>query len=101
MDTNYYEKIAKELADTGDYKIVKRFQPVEFYNQNPKATDDIKIGIYLDTETTGMDADEDSIIELALVPFEFDKNGNIYRLLPAYNAFQDPGIPIPVVSVSR
>lgn len=30
-----------------------------------------------------------------MVSFEFDSMGNIYRILPAYNAFQDPGIPIP------
>ena len=93
MENNHYEKIAKELAETGDYKIIKRFEPVEFYNEG--SSTDLKIGVYLDTETTGMDPDEDCIIELALVPFEFDKEGNIYRLLPAYNAFQDPGIPIP------
>jgi len=95
MDKSHFDTLADELIQTGDYKVVKRFEPVEFYNQNPG--EDIKIGIYLDTETTGMDEDEDEIIELALVPFEFDKAGNIYRLLPAYNAFQDPGIPIPEI----
>ena len=87
------EELAKQLIETGDYKVIKRFQPVEYYNDG--STEELKIGIYLDTETTGMDADEDEIIELALVPFEFDKAGNIYRILPAYNAFRDPGIPIP------
>ena len=95
MDKSHYDKLADELVQTGDYKVIKRFEPVEYYNEN--SSDEIKIGIYLDTETTGMDADEDEIIELALVPFEFDKAGNIYRLLPAYNAFQDPGLPIPEI----
>lgn len=95
MDKPHYDKLADELIQTGDYKVIKRFEEVESYNEN--SPDDIKIGIYLDTETTGMDADEDEIIELALVPFEFDKAGNIYRLLPAYNAFQDPGLPIPEI----
>ena len=95
MEKSHYDKLADELIQTGDYKVIKRFEPVEFYNETPG--DDIKIGIYLDTETTGMDPDEDEIIELALVPFEFDKAGNIYRLLPAYNAFQDPGLPIPEI----
>lgn len=95
MDKIQNEKLAEELRATGDYKVIKRFEAVEFYNENP--TDDVKVGIYLDTETTGMDPDDDEIIELALVPFEFDKEGNIYRILPAYNAFQDPGIPIPEI----
>ena len=93
MTNAHYEEIAQELIKSGDFKVIKRFEPVEFYNN--EAPDNLKVGIYLDTETTGMDADDDQIIELALVPFEFDKAGNIYRLLPAYNAFQDPGLPIP------
>ena len=59
------EELAKQLIETGDYKVIKRFQPVEYYNDG--SAEDLKIGIYLDTETTGMDADEDEIIELALV----------------------------------
>ena len=95
MENDHYEKMADELIKTGDFKVIKRFEPVEYYNKG--SSDDLKIGVYLDTETTGMDADDDEIIELALVPFEFDKAGNIYRLLPAYNAFRDPGIPIPEI----
>jgi len=92
-DQNEQELIDK-LTSTGNYKVIKRFTPVEHYNE---ANDDveIKIGIYLDTETTGMDHDECKVIELAMVPFEFDSYGNIYRILPEYNAFQDPGEPIP------
>ena len=85
MEKADYNKCVDELTKTGNYKIIKRFEPVEFYNES--SSGDLKVGIYLDTETTGMDADDDEIIELALVPFEFDKDGNIYRLLPAYNAF--------------
>lgn len=33
-------------------------------------------------------------IELAMVPFEFDTAGRIYRGLPEYNALNDPGLPI-------
>ncbi|MBE9516437.1 MAG: hypothetical protein IME93_05615 [Proteobacteria bacterium] len=95
MTNTQHEKCIQELTETGNYKIIKRFEPVEAYNE--PANDNVKIGIYLDTETTGMDPDGDRVIELALVPFEFDSEGNIYRLLPAYNAFQDPGIPIPEI----
>jgi len=42
-----------------------------------------------------MDSDSDSIIELAMVPFEFDADGHIYRLLPEYNQLNDPGKSIP------
>lgn len=95
MENNQYEKIIEELTQSGDYKVIKKFKPVDVYNE--KTENEIRIGIYLDTETTGMDPDEDQVIELALVPFEYDSEGNIYRVLPAYNAFQDPGISIPEI----
>jgi len=78
------------LEETGNYRIIKRFQPVSCYNQDASHKADKKIGIFLDTETTGMNADTDKIIELAMVPFEFDSEGNIYKLLQGYNSFNDP-----------
>jgi len=83
----------KKLEESGDYRIVKRFSPVQYYFEENDT--DKKIGIFLDTETTGLDSDSDKIIELAMVPFEFDAQGHIYRLLPEYNGLNDPGIPIP------
>ena len=87
------EKLVNQLERTGDYRVIKRFVPVDRYHPDDDLK--LKIGIYLDTETTGMDAGSDKIIELAMVPFEFHSSGRIYRVLPAYNSFQDPGIPIP------
>jgi DNA polymerase-3 subunit epsilon len=93
LDNSMLEDMVRQLQDTGDYRIIKRFTPVEKYNDSQD--NDVKIAVYLDVETTGLDADNDKIIELAMVPFEFDSDGKIYRVFPAYNAFQDPGIPIP------
>ena len=90
------EDCIKQLEATGDYRIIKRYTPVASYsaaNEAPK-----RIGIFLDTETTGLDADTDKVIELAMVPFEFDAAGRIYRLLPEYNGLNDPGMPIPEIA---
>lgn len=85
----------RQLEATGDYLIIKRFKPVSHYFKD-NATNK-KIGIFLDTETTGLDLDSDHIIELAMVPFEFDADGRIFRLLPEYNQFNDPNISIPAI----
>lgn len=89
------EKLISQLTSTGNYRIIKRFEPVESYCTT--SDNETRTGLYLDTETTGMDPDEDKIIELAMVPFEYDAEGNIHRLLTPYNAFQDPGMAIPEI----
>ncbi len=86
----------KQLEASGDYRIIKRYTPVKSYCEPNEATK--RIGIFLDTETTGLDPETDKVIELAMVPFEFDAAGNIYRLLPEYNGLNDPGMPIPEIA---
>ncbi len=90
------QDLIDQLTATGDYKVIRRLHSVDHYHE--KAAVDTQIGIYLDTETTGLDPSKDKVIELALVPFEYDAQGRIYRILPAYNALQDPGIPIPALN---
>jgi len=90
---NKMEDCIQQLEATGDYRIIRRFAPVESYNPANEANK--RIGIFLDTETTGLDVETDKVIELAMVPFEFDAAGHIYRLLPEYNGLNDPGMPIP------
>ncbi|MDH5515347.1 MAG: 3'-5' exonuclease, partial [Gammaproteobacteria bacterium] len=86
------QDLIDQLTATGDYKVIRRLKPVDRYHDDSGA--EKHIGIYLDTEATGLNPGTDKIIELALVPFEYDSEGRIYRILPAYNALQDPGVPI-------
>ena len=86
------QNLIDQLTATGDYKVIRRLKPVDQYHDDSGA--EKHIGLYLDTEATGLNLDTDKIIELALVPFEYDAEGRIYRILPAYNALQDPGVPI-------
>ena len=87
------QDLIEQITATGDYKVIRRLQPVDRYCEDLDV--EKKIGIYLDTEATGLDPDKEKIIELAMVPFEYDDDGHIYRVLPEYDALQDPGIAIP------
>jgi len=58
-------------------------------------------GVFVDTETTGLDQDTDEVIELALLPFEYERDtGVIVRVDTdaALNAFRQPSFPVPLES---
>lgn len=100
------EHIAEAVAlleATGDFRILQRFEPHDHYAQTPDVIDQVmdnygpplKTALYVDVETTGLDTERDRVIELAMVPFEFDQLGNIYTVGAGESWFSDPGMPIP------
>lgn len=59
---------------------------------------EIRRGVFVDTETTGLDQDNDEVIELALLPFEYERDtGAIVRVDQdaALSAVRQPSFPIP------
>lgn len=64
--------------------------------QQPLPDDDIKQCVFLDIETTGLTAGADSIIELGLLQCSYSFNRRVLLSIDrVYNAFEDPGRPIP------
>jgi len=89
---NDNEAIA-QLTKGNQYKIIERLNSPAYYQQGQPTTP--RIGIVLDTETTGLDTSKDKIIELGFIAFEYDaSSGLIYRILHRYGAFEDPGQPL-------
>ena len=84
------ENLVKTLEQNGEYRVLRRFSKINQYHDGGS---EIKLqGLFIDTETTGLDHQQDKIIEIVLVPFEFSKDGRIYKVDDGYNALQDPGI---------
>lgn len=55
-------------------------------------------GLFVDVETTGLDTETDEIIEVALLPFDYDPStGDVIAVHEdqALDELRDPGIPIP------
>lgn len=89
------EILSRKLEASDYFRVIRRYQRQAHYCEQPAAGADIKKGVFLDLETTGLDPETDRIIELAIVPFEFSSDGSIYRVLEEYDQFEDPGVPIP------
>lgn len=89
---NDHEAIA-HLKKTGQYKIIERLHAPKSYHA--KTPDTPRLGIVLDTETTGLHTSSDVIIELGFIAFEYDAStGFIHQLKHHYNGFEDPGKPL-------
>lgn len=83
----------QHLQQTDQYRVIERLQPAERYWQGEPKTP--RLGIVIDTETTGLDTAKDKIIELGFVAFEYDAgSGLIYRILHTYDGFEDPHEPL-------
>lgn len=87
-----FERLAKILESSGEYRILRRLRSSAL----PSSTEmPRKRGLFLDVETTGLDASKDTVIELAMLPFEYDMDGCVVGVGDAFVSFRDPGILIP------
>ena len=94
-EQNEHERWAQALDSHPDYRVLRRLVPRLHYEDVEPGTALMK-GVVLDTETTGLSAQQDRVIELGMLLFEFDPvSGVVHRVLEVFDELEDPGFPIP------
>jgi len=83
------------LRATGNFQVLRKID----LEQDPRFTrrmiPEPRIGICIDTETTGLNHFQDKIIEMGMVAFEYDPTtAGIIRVCGRYSGFEDPGFPL-------
>lgn len=87
------------LDNNPDYKVIRRISPRKSFAESDGRV--LLKGVVVDTETTGINPDQDAIIELGMVLFEFDpETGQAYSVLGVYDELENPGYPISAESTA-
>jgi DNA polymerase-3 subunit epsilon len=88
---------AKQLIEASP-TILRRRVPPPVQWSLPEAKGELRHAVFVNTETTGLDHDKDEVIELALPPFEYEREtGRIVRIdqAGALSALRQPSLSIP------
>jgi DNA polymerase-3 subunit epsilon len=91
-DPMNFDAMAEALAQSPDYRVLRRLVARPTYV--PTAGQEVRTGILLDTETTGLDHAKDEIIELGMVKFDYAADGRIVGVRDTFSAFNEPSAPI-------
>lgn len=87
------EDLAARLEAAGNYRVLRKLAPRP--TVEPPAGVPMRQGLFVDTETTGLDPARDEIIELAMVPFTYGLDGQVYAMGEPFQQLREPSKPIP------
>jgi DNA polymerase-3 subunit epsilon len=94
-DVENIEHLAREVEQHPDYKVLRRLQPKRRFGVWDGQEEVVQVAL-VDTETTGMNADRDEIIELGLVVVAVGAtSGQAFEVLESYGGLEEPSGPIP------
>ena len=87
------EEAVRMLEESGRFRILRRLTPRPVV---PRAESRFpRLGLLVDTETTGLHHDRHEIIEIGAVAFTYDDDGTIGDVVGVYSGLRQPSIPIP------
>ena len=95
----HYKNNTSEIINTevsqSDWKLIRKLHLPQKYND--ASSEEVKKGIVLDVEATGLSIGYDDVIQLALLPFEYEvSSGKIININKdkAFNGMREPRVPI-------
>lgn len=87
-------EMVKRLKESGRYRILQRLDPPPIV-ANADELAFPRLGVVVDTETTGLSAAQEEIIEIGAVAFRYADDGSIGDVCATFGALQEPSKPIP------
>lgn len=78
----------------GDVRVLRRLEVREELT-GEGVDEGASVCAVVDVETTGLDHENDAVIQFAMRRFRFDADGVITRIGASYSFYEDPGRPIP------
>ncbi|PHR93689.1 MAG: DNA polymerase III subunit epsilon [Robiginitomaculum sp.] len=82
------EQYARILEQSDEYRILRKIHPRTLFQKNTEQAD-VRHGLVLDLETTGLNYAVDEVIEIALVPFTYGIGGVIFEVGQPYHSLQE------------
>lgn len=91
---------AEVLDASGDYKVLRRLGDAPVVPRAKRA--DERIGIVVDTETTGLDVESNEVIELGMLAFTYSVGGQITEIIDTFEGLREPvgGIPEEITKIT-
>ena len=86
-------EMVRRLEETGRFRVLRKLEPRAIADA-PRPGFPLR-GAIVDTETTGLNARKDEIIEIGIVAFSFDAAGNIGDVTGIYSGLRQPSAAIP------
>jgi len=93
IQTPNYRAMVAALDASGDYRVLRRLAVRSVIGAYDGS--ETRLGLFVDVETTGLDASRDEIIELAMVPFTYSVDGRIFSIHEAFQKLREPTRLIP------
>lgn len=88
------EEMVRLVQQGGVFRVLRRVELTEGFRKSSDEFGMSSVAAILDAETTGLDHDQDRIIELAIRRVRFDLSGRLLKVDRGYSWLEDPGRPL-------